>query len=90
MWTLEKIVIENISEDALKKRYSEYMSHNDHDEYDSCKVCNLPKLFHIDNRGEIVIGPCDKYTASEHMEVWRIFRQKIRPIRRWYNEGPQI
>ena len=20
------------------------------------------------------------------MEVWRIFRQKIRPIRRWYNE----
>merc|ERR1711867_249686 len=32
------------------------------------------------------MGPCDKYTALEKMEVWRIFRQKIRPIRRWYNE----
>ena len=42
MWAPEKIVIENMSEDALKKRYSEYMSHNDHDEYDSCEVCKIP------------------------------------------------
>ena len=82
-----KIVAEKISEDALRKYYCEYLSiDSDFDDSDSCEVCNLPKLFHIDNRGEIVIGPCDKYTASEHMEVWRIFRQKIRPIRRWYNE----
>ena len=59
---------------------------SDFDDSDSCEVCNLPRLFHIDNRGGIIIAPCDKYTASEHMEVWRIFRQKIRPIRRWYNE----
>ena len=80
MWALEKIVIENMSEDALKKRYSEYMSHNDHDEYDSCDVCKLPKLFHIE------WGPCAKYTASEYSEIWTIFSQKIRPIRKWYNE----
>ncbi len=80
MWALEKIVIENISEDALKKRYSEYMSHNDHDEYDSCEVCKLPKLFHIELR------PCAKYTDSEYSEIWTIFSQKIRHIRKWYNE----
>ena len=80
MWTLEKIVIENISEDALKKRYSEYMSHNDHDEYDSCEVCKLPKLFHIELR------PCAKYTDSEYSEIQTIFSQKIRPIRKWHNE----
>ena len=80
-----RIVVENISEDALKKYYGEYMSlDNDREDSDSCEVCKLPKLFHIDNRGEIIIGPCDKYTASESFEVWKIFRQKIRPIRRWY------
>ena len=80
-----RIVVENISEDALKKYYGEYMSlDNDREDSDSCKVCKLPKLFHIDNRGEMIIGPCDKYTASESFEIWKIFRQKIRPIRRWY------
>ena len=87
MWTPVKIVAANISEDALRKYYCEYMSRGrDFDDSDSCEVCNLPKLFHIDNRGELIIAPCDKYTASEYMEIWRIFRQKIRPIRKWYNE----
>ena len=82
-----KIVAEKISNNALRKYYCEYLSiDSNFDDSDSCEVCNLPKLFHIDNRGEIIIGPCDKYTASEYMEVWRIFRQKIKPIRRWYNE----
>ena len=57
---------------------------NDREDSDSCEVCKLPKLFHIDNRGEMILGPCDKYTASESFEIWKIFRQKIRPIRRWY------
>ena len=87
MWTPVKIVAANISEDALRKYYCEYMSRGrDFDDSDSCEVCNLPKLFHIDNRGELIIAPCDKYTASEYMEIWRIFRQKIRPIRKWFNE----
>ena len=82
-----RIVAENVSEDALRKIYCEYMSRDsDFDDSDSCEVCNLPKLFHIDNRGEIIIGPCDKYTASEYNEAWRIFRQKIRPIGRWYTD----
>ena len=80
-----KIVAENISEEALRKYYCEYISiHSEFDDSDGCEVCNLPKLFHIDNRGEMIIGPCDKYTASESFEIWKIFRQKIRPIRRWY------
>ena len=82
-----RIVAENISEDALRKIYCEYMSrYSDFDDCDSCEVCNLPKLFHVDNRGEMIIGQCDKYTASEYMEIWRIFRQKVRPIRRQYND----
>ena len=82
-----RIIAQNISEDALKKYYIEYVSRGKNfDDSDSCEVCNLPKLFHIDNRGEIILGPCDKYTTSDYMEIWRIFRQKIRPIRKWYNE----
>ena len=87
MWTPVKIVAANISEDALRKYYCEYMSRGrDFDDSDSCEVCNLPKLFHIDNRGELVMAPCDKYTTSECWEIWRMFRQRIKPVRRWYNE----
>merc|ERR1712115_773360 len=59
---------------------------NDCEDSDSCEVCKLPKLFHIDNRGEMIIGQCDKYTASESFEIWKIFKQKNRPIRRWYKD----
>ena len=87
MWAPVKIVAANISEDTLRKYYCEYMSKNsDNDDSESCEVCNLPKLFHIDNRGKLIIAPCDKYTTSEYWEIWKIFRQKIKPIRRWYNE----
>ena len=82
-----RIVAENISEDALMKYYCEYMSMvSDFDDYEDCEVCSLPKLYHVDSNGEIIIGPCDKYTASEKNKAWSIFRQKIRPIRRWYND----
>ena len=87
MWTPVKIVATNINDDALKKYYCEYMSRGiDFDDSDSCEVCNLPKLFHIDSRGELIIAPCNKYTASEYMEIWRIFRKKIRPIRKWFKD----
>ena len=56
------------------------------DDGDSCEICTLPKLFHIDDRGDIILGPCDKYTTTENIEIWNIFRQKIRPIRKWYKE----
>ena len=81
-----RIIAQNISEDALKKYYVEYMSRGTNVDSDSCEICNLPKLFHIDDRGEIILGTCDKYTTSEYIEIWKIFRQKIRPIRKWYNE----
>merc|ERR1712115_558610 len=82
-----KISAQNISEDSLQKYYMEYMSRGRNvDDGDNCEICNLPKLFHIDDRGEIILGPCDKYTTPEHIEIWKIFRQKIRPIRKWYKE----
>ena len=82
-----RIIAQNISEDALKKYYIEYMSRGTNvDDSDSCEICNLPKLFHIDDRGEIILGPCDKYTTSDYIEIWKIFRHKIRPIRKWHNE----
>ena len=82
-----RITAQNISEEALQKYYMEYMSRGTNiDDGDSCEICNLPKLFHIDDRGDIILGPCDKYTTSENIEIWKIFRQKIRPIRKWYKE----
>ena len=82
-----RITAQNISEDALQKYYMEYMSRGTNvDDGDSCEICNLPKLFHIDDRGEIILGPCDKYTTSENIEIWKIFRHKIRSIRKWYKE----
>ena len=82
-----RIIAQNISEDTLKKYYIEYMSRGTNvDDSDSCEICNLPKLFHIDDRGEIILGPCDKYTTSDYIEIWKIFRHKIRPIRKWHNE----
>ena len=64
-----RIIAENVSEDTLKKYYVEYVSRgNDYDDSDSCEVCNMPKLFHIDNRGTIILGPCDKYTSSDYMK----------------------
>ena len=82
-----RIIAQNISEDAIKKYYIEYMSRGTNvDDSDSCEICNLPKLFHIDDRGEIILGPCDKYTTSDYIEIWKIFRHKIRPIRKWHNE----
>ena len=82
-----RIVAENVSEDALRKIYCEYMSRDsDFDDYDHCEICGLPKLFHVNNNGGIIIGPCDKYTASEQNKAWSIFKQKIRPIRRWYTD----
>ena len=82
-----KISAQNISEAAIQKYYMEYMSRGINvDDGDSCEICNLPKLFHIDERGEIILGPCDTYTSSEKIEIWRIFRHKIRSIRKWYKE----
>ena len=82
-----KISVQNISDAAIQKYYMEYMSRGTNvDDGDSCEICNLPKLFHIDERGEIILGPCDTYTSSEKIEIWRIFRQKIRFIRKWYKE----
>ena len=75
-----KISAQNISEDALQKYYMEYMSRGRNvDDGDNCEICNLPKLFHIDDRGEIILGPCDKYTTSEDIEIWKIFKQKLDP-----------
>ena len=48
-----KIVVENFSEDALRKLYCDYMSmDNKNDDSDDCEVCSLPKLLHFDNSGE--------------------------------------
>ena len=75
-----KIIAENIKEDALKKYYYEYVSRDSSkDDSDSCEICNLPNLFHIDNRGELVIAPCDKYTTSEYMKHGRYLDKKLSP-----------
>ena len=72
-----RIVAENVSEDALRKIYWEYMSmDSENDDTDDCEVCRLPQLLHITDSGERTCAPCDKYTASEYSEIWTIFRQK--------------
>ena len=75
-----RITAQNISEDALQKYYMEYMSRGTNvDDGDSCEICNLPKLYHIDDRGEIILGPCDKYTTSEYIEIWKYLDTKLDP-----------
>ena len=62
-----RIVAENVSEDALRKYYCEYMSiDSDFDDSDSCEVCNLPKLFHTRSSGRstpFLLAPAEGWGA---------------------------
>ena len=69
MMTPVKIIAENINDDALKKYYYEYVSRDSSkDDSDSCEICNLPNLFHIDNRGELVIAAV---IYIQHQNMWK-------------------
>ena len=75
-----KIVAENVSEDALRKIYCEYMSmDNKNDDSDDCEVCSMPNSLHVDNSGERILGPCDKYTASEKIKNGVYLERKLGP-----------
>ena len=77
-----KIVVENFSEDALKKLYC------DLDQFDrefnldeECEVCGMPTLLHSGNE------TCTRVSESELYEGWRIFTKKMKPIRNWYKDN---
>ena len=71
-----KIVVENISEDALKKLYCDLDQKEDWT--DNCELCEMPTLLH---NGK---GTCTRMSVSELDEAWWIFRKKMKPIRNWY------
>ena len=63
-----KIVVENFSEDALRKLYYDL----DKPELiydDECEVCSMPTLLHSDNSGKRILGPYTKYSVSERIEA---------------------
>ena len=80
-----KIVVQNFSEDTLRKLYCSL--DNKDDDSDDCEVCSMPKLLHCDNSGKRILGPCARYSVSERNEAWSLFRKKIKPIRRWYTDN---
>ena len=71
-----KIVVENFSEDALKKLYCDLDQKEDWT--DNCELCEMPTLLH---NGK---GTCTRMSVSELDEAWWIFRKKMKPIRKWY------
>ena len=72
-----KIVVENFSEDALKKLYCDL----DNREFrwdEECELCEMPTLLHNDK------GTCTRMSASEVNEAWWISMKKVKPIINWY------
>ena len=81
-----KIVVENFSEDALKKLYCD-LDKPELTYDDECEICSMPTLLHSDNSGKRILGPCARYSVSELNKAWSLFRKKMRPIRRWYTDN---
>ena len=71
-----KIVVENFSEDALKKLYCDLDQKVDWN--DDCELCNMPTLLH---NGK---GTCTRMSDSKLFEAWNLFKKKMEPIRKWY------
>ena len=77
-----KIVVQNFSEDALRKLYCDLDQKEDWDE--DCELCSMPTLLHSDTSGKRILGSCTRISGSELFEAWSLFRKKMRPIRKWY------
>ena len=72
-----KIVVQNFTENALRKLYCDL----DNREFrwdEDCDLCEMPTLLH---NGE---GTCTRMSASEVNEAWWIFMKKMKPIIKWY------
>ena len=72
-----KIVVQNFSEDALRKLYCDL----DNREFrwdDDCELCSMPTLLHSGK------GTCTRMSVSELNEAWSLFNKKMKPIRKWY------
>ena len=89
-----KIVVENLSEDALRKLYCDLDNKEDWD--NDCELCSMPQLLHInihkymllsDTGDKDILGTCNRMSVSEQNEAWSLFRKKMRPIRRWYTDN---
>ena len=77
-----KIVVENFSEDALKKLYC------DLDQYDrqfildeECEVCGMPTLLHSGNE------TCTRMSELEIFKGWSLFKKKMKPIKNRYRDN---
>ena len=73
-----KIVVENFSEDALKKLYCDLDQKVDWN--DDCELCSMPTLLHSGK------GTCTRMLVSELNEAWSLFRKKMKPKRDWYTD----
>ena len=69
-----KIVVENFSEDALRKLYC-YLDNREFRWDDDCELCSMPTLLHSGK------GTCTRMSVSELNEAWSLFRKKMKPIR---------
>ena len=57
-----KIVVENFSEDALRKLYCDL----DQKEFtwdEECELCSMPTLLHRDTSGKRILGSCTRISG---------------------------
>ena len=63
-----KIVVENFSEDALRKLYCDLDLKVDWN--DDCELCSMPTLLHSDTGDKGILGSCTRISDSELFEAW--------------------
>ena len=77
--------IKNFSEEALKKLYCDFEDLENWDE--PCEECEMPTLLHSGNE---TCTKMSEWERSQRSEGWRLFRRKMRPIIRWYDNKAKM
>ena len=88
-----KIVVEQFSEEALRKLYLGLLYKDDWDE--ECEECRMPTLLHIDSDGRQSPDSCpgrkeestqaaQNKADAEILKSWRAFKSKMGPVRKWH------
>ena len=92
---VKTIVIEQFSEEALRKLYLGWLNKEDWDE--ECNGCKMPALLHVDSDGKQSIEACPgrkKETTelaqnkadAETWNLWKKFRAKMRSVIKWHDQ----
>ena len=90
-----KIVVEQFSEEALRKLYLGLLHKDEWDE--ECNECKMPTLLHVDSDGKQSLDACpgrkeETTTAAQNKadaetwKSWKSFKIKMKPVIKWHNQ----